>query len=56
MKKLLMTIGVLGMFCTIASAGFKVPRYVHEKLEDAQKEAIEEGKPLAYIYTDPTSS
>ena len=56
MRKVLLSIGVLGMLCTIATAGFKVPRYVHEDLEEAQKEAIEEGRPLVYIYTDPSSS
>ena len=56
MKKLLLSIGVLGMLCAVATAGFKVPRYVHENLEEAQKEAIEDGKPLVFIYTDPGSS
>ena len=56
MKKLLLSVGVLGIFCAVATAGFKVPRYVHENLEEGQKEAIKEGKPLLYIYTDPGSS
>ena len=56
MKKLLTTIGVLGLFCTIAAAGFKVPRHVHSDLDEAKKEAVEKGKPLLYVYTDPASS
>jgi hypothetical protein len=56
MKKLFLTIGLLGLFSASVSAGFKIPRYAHEDLDEAQAEAAEKGKPLAYIYTDPTST
>ncbi len=56
LREVFLSIGVLGMLCTIATAESKVPRFVHEDLEEAQKEAIEDGKPLVFINTDPGSS
>ncbi|MEM1008364.1 MAG: hypothetical protein AAGJ35_05110 [Myxococcota bacterium] len=40
------------------TAGFKLPRTVfrHDKIEEAAKKAEEDGKALAFVYTDEGST
>lgn len=43
---------------TLVTAGFKLPRGVYraDKLEEATKQAEEDDKALAFVYTDETST